>query len=51
MDALLTKYEAWGIKGVKVDFIQRADQYLTNFYERLAKTAAKHHMLVDYHGG
>lgn len=51
MEALLTKYEAWGIKGVKVDFIQRADQYLTNFYERLAKTAAKHHMLVDYHGG
>ena len=51
MEALLSKYEAWGIKGVKVDFIQRADQYVTNFYERLAKSAAAHHLLVDYHGG
>ncbi|MFC6859558.1 glycoside hydrolase family 97 protein [Zunongwangia atlantica] len=51
MEALLSKYEAWGIKGVKVDFIQRADQYVTNFYERLAKSAADHHLLVDYHGG
>lgn len=51
MEALLSQYEAWGIKGVKVDFIQRADQYVTNFYERLAKNAAKHHLLVDYHGG
>lgn len=51
MEALLSKYEEWGVKGVKVDFIQRADQYVTNFYERLAKSAAKHHLLVDYHGG
>ncbi|WP_335964279.1 glycoside hydrolase family 97 protein [Galbibacter sp. PAP.153] len=51
MEVLLTQYEKWGIKGVKVDFIQRADQYVTNFYERLAKTAAEHRLLVDYHGG
>ncbi len=51
MEALLSKYENWGIKGVKVDFIQRADQYVTNFYERLAKSAADHHLLVDFHGG
>ncbi len=51
MEALLSQYEEWGIKGVKVDFIQRADQYVTNFYERLAKTAAKYHLLVNYHGG
>lgn len=51
METLLAKYEKWGVKGVKVDFIQRADQYVTNFYERLAKTAAEHHLLVDFHGG
>lgn len=51
MDAILTQFEKWGIKGVKVDFIQRADQYVTNFYQRLAKKAADHHLMVDYHGG
>ncbi|TRZ43509.1 glycoside hydrolase family 97 protein [Robertkochia solimangrovi] len=50
MDALLTQYREWGVKGVKVDFIQRADQYVVNFYERLAKTAASYELLVDYHG-
>lgn len=50
MDAILEKFEQWGVKGVKVDFIQRADQYVVNFYERLAKKAAEHHLLVDFHG-
>ncbi len=46
----LEKYESWGVKGVKVDFMQRADQYMVNFYARVAKEAAKHHLLVDFHG-
>ncbi len=50
MDKLLQQYEDWGVKGIKVDFIQRADQYLVNFYERLAKKAAEHRLLVNYHG-
>lgn len=51
MEELMDLYEKWGIKGIKVDFIQRADQYVTNFYERLAKKAAEHHLLINYHGG
>lgn len=50
MDEAMSLYESWGVKGVKVDFMQRADQYMVNYYERVAKTAAKHHLLVDYHG-
>lgn len=43
-------YESWGVKGIKVDFMQRADQYMVNFYESVAKKAAKHNLLVDFHG-
>ncbi|NPD44799.1 glycoside hydrolase family 97 protein [Lentimicrobium sp. S6] len=50
MDEAMSLYESWGVKGVKVDFMQRADQYMVNYYERVAQTAAKHHLLVDYHG-
>lgn len=50
MEALMSQYEAWGVKGIKVDFMARADQYMVNFYDRFAQTAAKHHLLVDFHG-
>jgi len=50
MDSLFETYEKWGVKGVKIDFIQRADQYVVNFYERVAQKAAAHHLLVDFHG-
>lgn len=50
MDEVMSLYESWGVKGVKVDFMQRADQYMVNYYERVAVTAAKYHLLVDFHG-
>ncbi|MFD2101566.1 glycoside hydrolase family 97 protein [Flagellimonas iocasae] len=50
MDGILNQFQSWGVKGVKVDFIQRADQYVVNFYERLAQETAKRKMLVDFHG-
>jgi alpha-glucosidase len=50
MDNVLSTYEKWGVKGVKVDFMARADQYMVNFYERLSANAAQHHLLVDLHG-
>lgn len=46
----LKLYKDWGVKGIKVDFMQRADQYMVNYYERVAKAAYKNHLLVDYHG-
>jgi len=46
----LDQYEKWGIKGIKVDFMQRDDQIVMKFYHDLAREAAKRKMLVDFHG-
>ncbi|RLD66423.1 MAG: glycoside hydrolase family 97 protein [Bacteroidetes bacterium] len=50
MEKVLEQFVAWGAKGIKVDFMQRADQEMVNFYLRTAKEAAKHKLLVDFHG-
>ena len=47
---LFEVFEQWGIKGVKIDFMDRQDQWMINFYERVAREAAKHHIFVDFHG-
>lgn len=47
---LFEKFEEWGIKGAKIDFMDRQDQWMINFYERAAKEAAKHHIVIDFHG-
>jgi len=46
----LDQFEKWGVKGIKVDFMQREDQWMVNYYERVAREAAKRKMLVDFHG-
>lgn len=48
--ALFDLYKKWGVAGVKIDFMQRSDQYMVNYYERIAREAAKRELLVDYHG-
>jgi alpha-glucosidase len=50
MDVALPYYEKLGIKGIKVDFMERDDQEMVDFYHRLLGEAAKHHLLVDLHG-
>lgn len=49
-EALFSLYKSWGVIGVKIDFMQRSDQYMVEYYERVARAGAKHEMLVDYHG-
>jgi alpha-glucosidase len=49
-DSLLNRFVEWGVKGIKVDFIQRADQYTVNYYEKIAKACADRKLLVDFHG-
>jgi alpha-glucosidase len=46
----LDRFEKWGAKGVKVDFMQRDDQKMVNWYEKVAVEAAKRRLLVDFHG-
>ena len=50
MQEAMDLFQKWGIKGVKVDFMDRDDQAVVNFYWRCAKAAAEHHLMVDYHG-
>jgi len=50
MDQILDQFVSWGVKGIKVDFMARADQYMVNYYERVAEAAAKRKLLVDLHG-
>ena len=43
-------YEQWGIAGIKIDFMDRDDQEMVNWYEKIAKAAAAHHLMLDFHG-
>jgi len=46
----LDLFQRWGVKGIKVDFMQRDDQRVVNYYWRVAREAASRHLLVDFHG-
>ena len=46
----LDQFQRWGVKGIKVDFMQRDDQKVVNYHFRIAREAAARRLLVDYHG-
>ena len=50
MERVCQHYSQMGIKGFKVDFMDRDDQLVTDFYYRAAAMCAKYHLLVDFHG-
>lgn len=50
IDEALGQFERWGVKGIKVDFMQRDDQWMVNYYHLVAQKAAEHKMIVDFHG-
>ena len=47
---LFKTFKEWGVAGVKIDFMDRSDQVMVNYYEKVAKEAAKYQILVDFHG-
>lgn len=49
-DAVFGKYAKMGIKGFKIDFIDRDDQFAVNSLYEIAQKAANNHLVVDYHG-
>ena len=51
MEKICEHYAKMGIKGWKVDFMDRDDQVVVDFYTRAAVTAAKYRQFVDFHGG
>ena len=50
MEHVCKHYSEMGIKGFKVDFMDRDDQKVVDFYYRMAAMAAKYHLFVDFHG-
>ncbi len=50
MERVCKHYSQMGVKGFKIDFMDRDDQLVVDFYRRAAETCAKHHLLVDFHG-
>jgi alpha-glucosidase len=50
LEAALDRFEEWGIKGIKVDFMQRDDQPVIDYYHKVSRLAAERKMLVDFHG-
>jgi len=49
-EAAFNQAEKWGVKGLKIDFMQRDDQPVINFYHKVCREAARRRMLVDFHG-
>jgi len=50
MDQAFPLFEKWGIAGVKIDFMDRDDQWMVGFYHRVVENAAAHHLMIDFHG-
>ena len=50
IEGLCKHYAEMGVKGWKVDFLDRDDQEMVEFVYDVARIAAKYQMLVDYHG-
>jgi alpha-glucosidase len=50
MDQAFPLFEKWGVAGVKIDFMNRDDQWMVDWYRRVVEKAAEHHLMIDYHG-
>lgn len=50
MERIFSTFADWGIAGVKIDFMDRSDQWMVDYYERVARCAASHRLFVDMHG-
>lgn len=50
MDDAFPLFAKWGVSGVKIDFMNRDDQWMVDFYRRVVKKAAENHLMIDFHG-
>lgn len=50
LEPALDQFVRWGVKGVKIDFMQRDDQLMMQFYDRVNRATAERKLLIDYHG-
>ena len=50
LEEAFAQYEKWNIKGLMIDFMDRDDQEMVNWTEKVLQTAAKYHLHVQFHG-
>jgi alpha-glucosidase len=50
LDVAFEQFQKWGVKGIKIDFMDRDDQWMVNYYHRIAAKAADYKLMVDFHG-
>jgi len=50
LESAFATYQGWGIAGVKIDFMDSNDQDMVDWYGDVVALAAKHHLMVDFHG-
>jgi alpha-glucosidase len=50
MEEALELYQRLGLKGVKIDFMDRDDQAMVAWYHQVLRKAAQHRLMVDLHG-
>lgn len=50
LEEAFSLYESWGVTGLMVDFLDRDDQEMNDFTERMLLSAARHHLLIQIHG-
>lgn len=50
MEEAFALYQQWGVVGVKIDFMERDDQEMVLWYENTLRLAAKHDLMINFHG-
>ncbi len=50
LEEAMKTYESWGVKGLMVDFLDRDDQEMIEFSERMLESAARHRIHIQVHG-
>ena len=50
LEKVCKHYAEMGVKGFKIDFMDRDDQQMVDFHYRAAEVAAKYKLMLDFHG-
>lgn len=50
VENVFSVYEKWGVRGVKIDFMDRQDQEMVNWYSKVVECGARHKIMVNFHG-
>ncbi len=50
LEPALTEFNRLGVKAIMTDFMDRDDQQMMQFYQRVAEACAKHKIMVMFHG-